>query len=150
MGPSALRRHDGSQALLVAATNGDIAAAKARLAAPLFYLFRCVPTPRRRDAASQEALGQAPVISNTLDSDGCAWIRCLLALGSRRFNDVSSAWYVGRNAALHVAALNKHAAMVLFLIAELADVTKANKTGCVTERTAEASNASNHAIVCAQ
>jgi hypothetical protein len=40
--------------------------------------------------------------------------------------------YVRRNAPLHIAALNKRATMVLFLIAELADVTKANKAGCVT------------------
>jgi hypothetical protein len=45
-----------------------------------------------------------------------------------------------RNTALHVAAASKKAntrpAMVLFLIAERADASKANKKGCVTQQRA--------------
>ena len=42
--------------------------------------------------------------------------------------------YLGRNAAVHVAASNKRAAMLLFLIAEKADVTKTNTKGCACRR----------------
>ena len=57
--------------------------------------------------------------------------------------------YVRRNAPLHIAALNKRATMVLFLIAELADVTKANKAGCVTRTAAQRAPSNACAFSCA-
>ncbi len=77
-------------------------------------------------------------IIDTVDSEGCAAVPFVWAAA---FATCVHTMLGCRNTALHVAVTSKRvhgrAAMVTFLIAERADVNKANKKGCAPQRCSE-------------